>query len=279
MSGWQWRKVGRIDRADLHEARLQAHHAAQWLARAARAYVAPQPNDGHTNLGWDGALGGFTTHPLTQGSVLGLDIGALTLKLWDGPGEAGEQISLDGRRDADIRAWLGAQASARGLDAAGLDAPSPYAMPEHPIGQGAAYTAGKLAAPLAALVAWYSNGHAALEDARQRVAARGIEAPPVRCWPHHFDLDSLLTLGAGDAARTVGLGFCAGDDHYDEPYFYISAYPAPDVGALPALPAVGHWHTRHFTAAVADATRILAATDPQAASEAFLRAAIGILVP
>jgi hypothetical protein len=280
MSPPQWHKLPPLDRAALHEARLQAHHAAQWLARTARAFVPPQPNDGHTNLGWDGALGGLTTHALKQGSVLGLDIGALTLKLWDAPGQAGLQtMSLDGRRDADVRAWLGAQLKARGLDAAALDAPSPYAMPDHPIEKGAAYAGSALAGPLAALVAWFANGHGALQDTLQPVLARGIAAPPVRCWPHHFDLDSLLSLGAGDAARTVGLGFCPGDDYYDEPYFYISTYPPPDVATLPALPAVGHWHTHHFTAAVAEATRIVAASDPQAATEAFLRAAVGILVP
>jgi hypothetical protein len=225
-------------------------------------------------------LGGLATHALPQGSVLALDIVALTLRLSDGPAASAQQaMSLDGRCDADIRAWLGAQMTALGFDATALDAPSPYAMPEHPIGQGATYGGAALAGQLATLVAWYANADAALEQARQRLAGRGIDAPRVRCWPHHFDLDSLLTLGAGDATRTVGLGFCPGDDYYDEPYFYISAYPPPDAAALPALPSVGHWHTHHFTAAVADASRILAASDPQAATEGFLRAAVGVILP
>src|SRR5438105_12514767 len=46
-----WRPVGGVDSGRLREARLQAHHAAQWLARAARALVPPQPDDGHTSLG------------------------------------------------------------------------------------------------------------------------------------------------------------------------------------------------------------------------------------
>src|SRR5262249_7419760 len=48
-----------FDRRGWGGPRLQAHHAVQWLARAARAYIPPQPDDEHTNLGWDGALGGF----------------------------------------------------------------------------------------------------------------------------------------------------------------------------------------------------------------------------
>jgi hypothetical protein len=38
----EWRPLHAIDTARLSEARLQAHYAAQWLARAARAYVPPR---------------------------------------------------------------------------------------------------------------------------------------------------------------------------------------------------------------------------------------------
>jgi hypothetical protein len=51
----------------LSEARLQAHYGTQWLARVAHNYVAPLPDDGHTNLGWDDALVGLVTHPLRNG--------------------------------------------------------------------------------------------------------------------------------------------------------------------------------------------------------------------
>ena len=52
MRGSDWKPLHGVDQRRLSEARLQAHYAVQWLARAARAYVPPQPDDGHTNLGW-----------------------------------------------------------------------------------------------------------------------------------------------------------------------------------------------------------------------------------
>jgi hypothetical protein len=281
VSGQQWRNVKAVDRSSLSEARLQAHHAAQWLARAARAYVAPAPDDRHTNLGWDDAIGGLTTHAMPRGAVLGLIICDLTLALWDGPAGpmAGAQtISLEGRRDAEIREWLGRQLGARGFDPGALDAPLPYQLPAHPIGRGAPYEPARVAAALAVLTAWYTNANHALGEAREGMLARHIAAPPVRCWPHHFDLDSLSSLGSGAAARTVGLGFAPGDEYYDQPYFYVSRHPPPDVAALPSLPPIGHWHSHHFTAAVAPADRIVAADDQQAATQAFLRAATDILI-
>ena len=74
----QWQNVPRANFMVLHAARLQAHYAAQWLARAARGYIPPQPNDFHTNLGWDDQFGGLVTHPLPDGSRLGLCIADLT---------------------------------------------------------------------------------------------------------------------------------------------------------------------------------------------------------
>ena len=279
MGGPSWRQLKSTDWSALHEARLQAHHAVQWLARAARAYVPPTADDRHTNLGWDDALAGLTTLALSHGTVLALKMADLTLMLWDGPDRTGPQaISFQGRRDADIRQWLGRQSSAQGLDPEALDAPAPYAMPEHPIGRGAPYGAAGLAPALVELAAWFANADQVLGATRQRILARGIDAPPVRCWPHHFDLDSLISLGSGAPARTVGIGFSPGDTYYDQPYLYVSCHPPPDVGALPALPPLGHWHSHHFTAAVAVADRIVAAADQPAATEAFLRAATDILI-
>ena len=79
MGGSDWRPLRALDQRWLSTARLQAHHAAQWLARAARAYVPPQPDDGHTNLGWDDTLDGFTTHRMQGGMRLSLKIADLTL--------------------------------------------------------------------------------------------------------------------------------------------------------------------------------------------------------
>src|SRR5260370_9731346 len=110
MGGWDGCPLGGFARRRLGGARLQAHYAVQWLARAARAYVPPQPDDGHTNLGWDGALGGFTTHPLKDGAWLSLKITDLTLALHVGEGSTHvPSFSLNGPPDAQASHWLSEQ--------------------------------------------------------------------------------------------------------------------------------------------------------------------------
>ena len=106
---------------------------------------------------------------------------------------------------------------------------------------------------------------------QRELAARKLKAPPVRYWPHHFDLDCLVALGRG---RTIGVGFSPGDEFCDEPYFYISMWPEPSIPGLPLLPAMGHWHTYKFLAAMAPAHKIVAAYDQGAYVRTFLDAAI-----
>ena len=268
-----WRPLRGVDRGQLREARLQAHHALQWLARAARATIPARPDDAHTNLGWDDRLDGFTTHALRDGVRLGLKIADLALIVLD----TGDRpaLRLDGQRDAIARAWLGARIVALGFDPAGLDASAPYAIPAHPVVSGGAYAVGGLADAFAELAAWFANANRTLDSIRAAMAGRGFAASAVRCWPHHFDIATLAVL---DRTRSVNAGLSPGDAWYDEPYFYVSPYPYPDTARLPPLPPLGHWHTRGFTAAIAPATRILAAHDRQAESIAFLRAAIDAAV-
>jgi hypothetical protein len=280
MTGLHWQPLAALERGRLSRARLGAHFAAQWLARAARAYVAPKPDDSHTNLGWDDALGGFTTHPLPDGSRLALRLRDLAL-MWLAPRGPSQSLSLGGLADADARAWLARRVSELGLDAQKLDAPSPYAMPAFGIASGGRYAADGEA--LSVLAAWYANANGVLEETRQALLTRGLSVPAVRCWPHHFDLDSLVYFpGEGSAdVRTMGAGFSPGDEYYDEPYFYVSVYPAP--AGRPTLPPFAHWHMHDFTAAVATASALLAEPDQHAAAKTYLAAAtdfaIGQLAP
>lgn len=259
-----WQSVPRANFVFLHAARLQAHYAAQWLARASRAYLKPQPHDRHTSLGWDGAFGGLVTHPLPDGSRLGLRIADLTLAFLD---VHPQELPLDGRTETEVRTWLGGHIAARNLAAGMLDDPAPYAMPGHVLALGARYSLDELGDAFKVLAVWSSNANAALAGVQKHLAARKLKAPPVRCWPHHFDLDCAVDLGRG---RTMGIGYSPGDEFCDEPYFYTSMWPEPFIPSLPLLPAMAHWHTYKFLAALAPAHKIVAAHDQGAYVQQFL---------
>jgi hypothetical protein len=274
----QWRPFCDVDRSRLREARLQAHYAVQWLARAARAYVAPQPDDSHTSLRWDNDFDCFMTRPLRDHSRLSLQIKSLTLAVHSRDSADAQSLPLSGCTEAEVRRWLGERLAARGLDAQALDAPSPYEMPEHAIARGAAYAANGIADALGEIAACFANAAFFLDRIQRQMIEHKFSASPVRCWPHHFDLATLTMLPMPDPDMTgyVGTGVSPGDEYYDEPYFYVSVYPEPEPAALPALPALGHWHTHHFAAAILPAHKILTVTDQAAATGDFLDRAIAI---
>jgi hypothetical protein len=210
MSSGIWHPLLSVDEAGLSRARVQAHSAVQWLARAARAYIPVRPNYGHTNPGWSDGFGGFVTHALPDGARLGLRVTDLTLTVQEhADGDAVNMLPLDGCGDAQVRAWLGRQMAARGLDPSALDDPSPYQVPA--FANGAVYAVAGLANPLGEFAVWYSNANAALGASRLDAIHQNLEAPPVRAWPHHFDLDTVVTIAPG---RTAGIGFSPGDDFY-----------------------------------------------------------------
>lgn len=97
----------------------------------------------------------------------------------------------------------------------------------------------------------------ALEEFRASVAE---ETSPVQLWPHHFDLSMIWLPGEKIEGqdpeneeysdKQMNFGFAFGDEGIPEPYFYVTAYPAPDEMADVKLPAGALWKTGGFTGAV-----------------------------
>jgi len=265
----QWRFLSGVEQNRLMEARLLAHYALQWLARSARAYIPPQPDDGHTSMQWDYILSGFRTQQFNNGMRVSLQISNLTLILHDKNNGAAGGFPLNGQDDLRVRHWLGEQLGDRDLDPSLLDAPSPYDMPAYLIGQGETYKAAGLEDALGELATWFANADVVLRDIRRQMISNQRSAGPVCCWPHHFDIATLATLPIPGAENGfIGAGLSPGDEYYEEPYFYISLSPEPK--SLPNLSPLGHWHTHEFTAAIMPAHKILATKEQEMDTKSFL---------
>ena len=150
-----------------------------------------------------------------------------------------------------------------GFDADRLTTRKHYEIPTHAVAGGAAF--GASPAALATLAAAYHDAWLLTSG----VAARDLAASPPRCWPHHFDLATLVTLPATrhDAPPTIGVGLSPGDEWYAEPYLYVGPYPHPPVASLPRL-ARGHWHTVGWVGAVHTLAELIAASDGAAQAQA-----------
>jgi len=249
--------LGSVALAALRDATLELHHAVQLIASAGQAYVPRRTDDSHRAMTWSHALGGFRGEPFGPESELrvGLDVEALTVRILRGDAPDGEALPLSGRTMAEARAWLADAVARAGGPEARLEPPE-FEIPTHPVGQGRAFS-GERGAELAELAHLYGGAAAILED----VAAGWRGAETVRCWPHHFDIATLLTVRPAEgveAARTIGVGLAPMGGGYETWYWYVTPWPYPDAGALPELDGPGRWHTEGWVGAVLEAAQVVA---------------------
>ncbi len=235
-----WKTLGAVPPASLESARLELHHAVQLLASFGQTLVDPRPDDSHRSVTWSASDSAFL-------SEVGGDASDVRVALAPGGLEvsihaAGERIaesSLLGGGIEDAYVWVQDQlrlAPGAGAGAA-LGRPE-YEIPHHVVADGASFTGGEEGA-LHDLSLWYGNACALL----QAVRSAHPEATDVGCWPHHFDIATLLVLDpdlGAEHGRSVGVGLSPGDDDCAVPYWYVNPYPYPEASGLPSLPSGGN---------------------------------------
>lgn len=252
----------------LKEARLLAHWAAQ-IPAAAGSLLPHRPDFSHQALTWHPGEGALLTDPIeSAGDVrAGLRVKDLTLVVLEGEARAAEQ-GLGGSTLREGLSWLNVELKKRG---SGRDIVRPdHPLPFHGVSEGVLFDVDQ--ACLEELSRWVAVAAQRLEPIR----AAEKRATPVRVWPHHFDVATLITVKAHEnpeKAHTIGVGLSPGDEHYDEPYGYVTPWPYPsDDVTLPILPARGLWHLDGFTGAVLGARDM--GEDREQALDAFFDSAV-----
>lgn len=270
-----WRTVGEYDPVELVEARLQLHWAVQPVMAFADCALEKASDDSQANLGWRDDFESLVGRQRLDGLSAGLRIPDMSLLVFNGAGSIAEDAPVEGRTVDEALGWLGSTA----VELTGKQPESPirirdYEMPDHPVGSGAVF---KMEDPPAfvELARWFANGDLAL----RALAARDDGWAEVRCWPHHLDLGTLLSLETSrdaSSGRSIGVGMSPGDTSNPEPYFYVNPYSLADPPAhLPSLESNGHWHTEGWFGAVLSAAGILETPEDsqEAAVLSFLRGA------
>jgi len=258
--------------------RLQLHWAAQIVAAVGHTFATPRPDDSHTSLTWDDRRSRFLGEPLRGTPIrAALDVHGLTLHAVDGRDGASLAAFPLGGRSLDEgyagMATLLTEASKGALR--GVLARRDYDMPDHPVAHGAPFAAEDRAG-YEELARWYRSAEALLQWLR--LGER--DASEVRCWPHHFDIATLIPvpLRGGSGGGNIGVGMTPGDEAYGEPYWYVTPSPHADEPATPPLPSGGHWRTEGWFGAVLTGTAIVSAGTAVAqekAASGFLSEAVG----
>lgn len=237
---------------------LELHWAAQLIASAGQTFAEPRDDDSHRAMSWSQELGAFVgadfagPYPFR----LALRPADLALVLLDRADGVLSVFELPGHSRDEAYEWLAVgMATYRGGALPVIERPE-YDMPEHPVGGTARFSKDR-AEELAALSALYSSAASTLT----RLFEDLDEASEVRCWPHHFDIATLLTLEDArnaEEGRTIGVGLAPMGGGYETWYLYVTPWPYPERGDLPDLGTDGHWHCEGWTGAVLEGAEVMA---------------------
>jgi hypothetical protein len=275
-----WQELGAVSHGVLLDTRLELHWATQLIGAVPLAYLDETSDFSHANLGWIANDATFLTRPVGASPSLyvGFDLREFALTILDADDSAIDDFSLDGKTLQEGYAWIAEMMNRYGVGDLGPNAlhrPDDD-FPDHAVGRGAAFTGGD-AATRAELARWYSNALLVLSQAVRHMEG----ASPIRTWPHHFDIATLITLEASlgpETMRSIGVGMTPGDSSYAEPYFYVTLWPYPKDRRLTSLDGNGTWHTEGWIGAVLTGSRLLEgdADGPTQAdrARAFLKSAI-----
>ena len=270
-----WEPLGRVADERLADARRQLHWAAQAASAVGKRLLDHQPDYGEQSFRWIDEA-----RALAQGTVCAprpfrsaVRPSPPALLLLDGDGGLLRELPLNGRTLEEAFRWLEEEIAI--LLGRSLDPPLDRAaeIEAHPVGSGATFSAADSDA-FAELASWYGNAHRLLTA----LAGRNPGASAVRCWPHHFDIATLISLEPGEGAetgRSIGAGLSPGDTGRPAPYFYVTPWPYPSPENLPELDGGGTWNTEGWVGAVLEAATLLGgAGDPAHRAERFLASAV-----
>jgi hypothetical protein len=213
----------------------QLHHAAQIAAEVGKSWAVPQPDDSHSNFEWrDGSLVGASV-PAPRPFRAALRAQDLALRLVAEDGAVLAARMLAGATVAEASSWVRAQAALFAGSGERQPAVAAPDLPDHPVAHGAPFALHDRDAA-AALVRLLGCADAVL----RAIAAAAPSAPPVRIWPHHFDMAALI---APDPDRSIGVGLAVPDATEASGYWYVSSWSArPRGDALPmATLALDAW--------------------------------------
>jgi hypothetical protein len=265
-----WQPIRPEQSTQLTDARLQLHHAAQFASAAGISFLESRSDDRHTNLEWIPALAGLFSRPVPSRTPfrVGVKPADLSILIVTENDQPFAQYRLHGKTIVEASQWIRSRLAALGEDPARYSLMRHFEIPLHSVSMGDAFDASDKA-HFEELSRWFADGASLLVS-----IARSIhEASEVRCWPHHFDMATLVQLTPD---RTIGIGLEPGDDYYDEPYFYVNMDPEPAASQARSRPLWGRgtWHTRGWIGAVLPGSRLGAASEQERQAREFIDSAV-----
>lgn len=259
-AGWQLLNVS--SGSGLVLARKYLHHAAQFLAATGKFLVPPRDDDSHTSLSWHPELQALCSEAV-NGIRVALHLSDCSILLVSDQSDIISRFSLAGQSSSAGLKWLKTELQkSANVNTDQLTLQLHYEIDPFP-GESNSAVFPEPDEYFLQIAAYFNNAATLLDAVYRQVAASST----VRTWPHHFDMATLISLDQGksaEQARSIGVGLSPGDASSDEPYFYVTPWPYPDVSniKLPDL-SNGHWNTEGWVGALLPAGKFAGEPDAE----------------
>lgn len=260
-----WQRLGDPPPGKLTDARLQLQWAAQLISAFGEALVSPREDDGHSGMTWEPARRRWISEPAdveggAKGIRLSLRPSDMTLGLCRAAGAGGDdaEMCLGGRTIGEALTWLRGSLRERGGEAVPPLELGARDIPDHPVARGSPIRV-RPDAQLE-LARWYADACLLLTSVQEATPG----ASDVRCWPHDMDTATLVRFQPVDHAigpPSIRIGMTTGDEHYAQPYLYLTPWPYPALAELSDLPSPVRWHTKGWLGTVLLGSDLVAAGD------------------
>lgn len=270
-----WKNITGLDLAVLKANRKALHQAVQLVGAFPRNMLPHDPTDGTASLVWNSTIKSLESLPFVndEGAYkVGLSFTTLELYI-DLEGDQRFTCSLVGMSVNEGLEWLKQKLSEFSNKADHLNLDLPYEIENYDYSE--ALVIDKQA--LQEFAELYQNA----QNVLQNIQKDWKDSYDIRCWPHHFDLATLIPLktdSKGEILKSIGVGLSPGDEGVEEPYVYVNIWPEVDLKILEkhALP-IGQWNKEGWSGAVLTYSQILNSKDQKGDFQAFIDFAIQTL--
>jgi len=263
----KWRRLDPVPFDEIGKACNMVHEAIQLIASTGISYVQKRQDDSHTNCEWSRSLKSFVGNVFGEKNdiCLGLNIADLKLLLLKENWTIIEEFNLNCKSLGEILTWMKNNYECFGLNFDQFTLDKHYDIPAKYVLEGGKFNIENKQA-FQELSDYYANADMVLRSYKSDLT----NTTPVRCWPHHFDIATLLNIGQ-EKLQSIGIGFSPGDNKNPEPYYYITMWPYPDLEkvSLPDI-SIGKWNIEGWIGTSLSASAIIKNTDEQTQSRMVL---------
>ena len=260
----KWRRLDPLPFEEISKARNMTHEAVQLIAGAGISFAQKKQDDSHTNCEWSRSLKALVGNLFGEKNelCLGLNIADFKLLLLKENWTIIEELNLNDKNLEDALAWMKDNFENNGLDFNQFTLDKHYQIPVNHISSGGKFAIENEHA-FQELSDYFANADLVLRTYINELP----NAIPVRCWPHHFDIATLINIGE-ESLQSIGIGLSPGDNKNPEPYFYVTMWPYPDLQKVTFKEMkIGKWNYEGWIGASLKATKILKNQDEKTQCE------------